>query len=50
VVHGVALDASQSARALGLRYRPLADTLDAFDAWALRLGLIPAAPEEHAPQ
>lgn len=44
VVHGVPVDASLATRALGLRYRPLSDTLDAFDAWALRIGLIHAPP------
>ncbi|MDP2311570.1 MAG: NAD-dependent epimerase/dehydratase family protein [Pseudomonadota bacterium] len=41
IVHGVPIDASLSARTLGLAYAPLADTLDRFDAWARRMRIIP---------
>ncbi len=40
IVHAPQVDASRS-RALGLRYRPLSDTLDAWDSWAQRMGFIP---------
>ena len=39
IVHSPRLDASLS-RSLGLQYRPLSDTLDAWDSWALRMGLL----------
>ena len=39
IVHSPRLDASRS-RSLGLQYRPLSDTLDAWDSWALRMGLL----------
>jgi dihydroflavonol-4-reductase len=44
VVHGVPVDAGLSMRALGLNYRPLSETLDAFDAWAHRIGLLSPSP------
>ncbi|MCC6808804.1 MAG: NAD(P)H-binding protein [Deltaproteobacteria bacterium] len=49
VVHGVAVDATLSRRVLGLRYRSLHESLDAFDAWARRMGLLnpPPVPETH---
>jgi dihydroflavonol-4-reductase len=53
VVHGVPVDARLSRKALGLSYRPLAQTLDAFDDWARRVGLLaaspPVAPSPHPP-
>jgi dihydroflavonol-4-reductase len=53
VVHGVTVDASLSREVLGLAYRPLASTLDAFDEWALRIGLLerplPAPPVHPQP-
>lgn len=39
IVHSPALDASRS-RTFGISYRPLSDTLDAWDSWALRMGLL----------
>lgn len=39
IVHSPALDASRS-RSFGISYRPLSDTLDAWDSWALRMGLL----------
>lgn len=39
IVHAPKLDAARS-RGFGLVYRPLSDTLDAWDSWALRMGLI----------
>ncbi len=45
IVHGVELDASLSRRALGLEYRPLYETLDAFDAWARGVGILPRSTE-----
>jgi dihydroflavonol-4-reductase len=39
IVHAPPLDTAAS-RAFGLRYRPLEDTLDAWDAWARRMGLL----------
>ncbi len=48
IVHAPRLDASRS-RALGLRYRPLADTLDAWDSWARQMGLFKPARSELTP-
>ena len=39
IVHSPRLDASVS-RSFGLTYRPLSDTLDAWDSWAMRMGLL----------
>lgn len=48
IVHSPRLDASRS-RNLGLSYRPLSDTLDAWDSWALRMGLLQRSrPEKSA--
>ena len=44
VVHGVPLDARLSSAALGLRYRPLAETLDDADDWSRQMGLLPERP------
>jgi len=44
VIHGVPLDAGLAARALGMRWRPLTETLDAADGWARRMRLIPERP------
>jgi dihydroflavonol-4-reductase len=41
IVHAPRLDTSRSL-SLGLKYRPLSDTLDAWDSWALRMGMLPA--------
>jgi dihydroflavonol-4-reductase len=52
VVHGVPVDARRSRSVLGLTYRPLAQTLDAFDDWARRIGLLtppPVVPEARLP-
>ena len=50
VVHGVPVSAHLSRSTISLRYRPLSETLDAFDAWARRIGLLPspAVPEKTA--
>ncbi|HET9753346.1 MAG TPA: NAD-dependent epimerase/dehydratase family protein [Myxococcales bacterium] len=42
VVHGVALDARLAASALGLRFRPLEETLQAADAFARKMRFIPS--------
>lgn len=49
VVHGVPISARLAEDRLGLRFTPLADTLDRFDAWARRMRFIPERPlaEEH---
>lgn len=41
IVHGVPLDARLAETALGMRWTPLATTLDTFDEWARRMRLIP---------
>lgn len=41
VVHGMRIDATLAQQVLGLRWRTLEDTLDTWDAWALRLGFLP---------
>lgn len=43
VVHGVPVDASCSRDALGLTYRPLSQTIDSFDEWARKIGLLTTA-------
>jgi dihydroflavonol-4-reductase len=45
IVHSPKIDAWRS-RSYGLRYRPLSDTLDAWDSWAQRMGMIPRPPTE----
>lgn len=45
VVHGVPVDTSLAEASLGVAFTPLAETLDAFDAWARRLGILPKQPE-----
>lgn len=46
VVHGVEIDAALARDALGLRFRPLAETVSALDEWARRMRLLPALPAE----
>ena len=41
IVHGVPVDASLAEEVLDMRWRPLAETLDAFDEWARRMRIIP---------
>jgi dihydroflavonol-4-reductase len=41
VVHGAPLDASLARETLGLAWTPLEVSLQAFDAWALRLQILP---------
>lgn len=45
VVRGVRFDA-RLGESLAGGWTPLADTLDAYDAWARRLGIIPRSPTE----
>ena len=40
IIHGVPLDGSLAETTLGLSYRPLTETLQAFGAWATKVGLI----------
>ncbi len=40
-IHAVEVRADLAERALGMRWTPLNDTLDAFDAWARRMRIIP---------
>ena len=37
ILHGARIDGSRAQALLGFRYRPLAEALDAFDAWAQRI-------------
>lgn len=48
IVRGVPLDTRLAEDALGLRCRPLAETLSATDAWARRMRLIPDGPHLEA--
>ena len=48
IIHGLQLDASLAERALELRFRPLSDTLDAFDAWARRVRILPPSNPQEA--
>jgi nucleoside-diphosphate-sugar epimerase len=54
VIHGVPVDPRLSQVALGMHYRPLTETLDAFDEWARRIGIItpppPPSPSLAAPE
>lgn len=47
IIHGPTIDGSAAVR-WGLNYRPLSETLDAWDEWALRMGLIHRPPESHS--
>ncbi len=46
IIHGARLDGSRAKGLLGLGYRPLHEALDAFDAWAQRLGVTPSTRSE----
>lgn len=47
IIHGVPLDAALARRTLGLSFRSLSVTLDAFDDWARRVRILPSSsPEE----
>lgn len=48
IVRGVPLDTRLAEEALGLRCRPLAQTLSATDAWARRMRFIPDSPSAEA--
>lgn len=48
-LHSAVVDGTLATRALGVRYRPFAETLDDFDAWARRLGALPPSPPEARP-
>ncbi len=48
VVHGAPIDASLARSALGLAFRPLAQTLDTADAWNRRMRILPPLPPEVA--
>jgi dihydroflavonol-4-reductase len=41
LLHGHRYDGSRASRELGVRYRPLEDTLDRTLAWAIERGLLP---------
>ena len=45
VVHGLPLSCALAEARLGLSWTPLSTTLDDFDAWARRLGIVPPPPE-----
>jgi hypothetical protein len=45
VIRGVPIDADLARRSLGIVFRPLDETLDAFDDWARRMHLLPAFKE-----
>lgn len=47
VVHGARLDTSLAERVLPMPWSTLEQTLDRFDGWARRLGLVPRAPPPH---
>jgi dihydroflavonol-4-reductase len=48
VIHAVPIDTTRSRTQLGVTYRPLAETLDAFDLWARKIGLL-TTPTPEAP-
>lgn len=41
IIHGVDLDTSLARSSLGLTFRPLEDTLGAFDEWARKVRILP---------
>ncbi len=43
IIHGVPLDAALARGALGITFRPLSQTLDAFDDWARRVRILPSS-------
>ncbi len=46
IIHGVPIDASLARRTLGFTPRALEQTLDDFDAWARRVGILPPTPKK----
>ena len=48
IIHGVPLDAGLARRELGLTFRPLSHTLDAFDDWARRVRILPSPKQLEA--
>lgn len=48
IAHGVPVSADLARTSLDLTFRSLAASLDAFDAWARRFGLIPSLTQEMA--
>jgi nucleoside-diphosphate-sugar epimerase len=46
IVHGVELDTTLARSTLCTPFRPLDDTLDAFDGWARRVGILPSQKKE----
>lgn len=42
IIHGVTLDASLAREALGVTFRPLSETLAAFDEWARKVRILPS--------
>ncbi|MEW5738181.1 MAG: NAD-dependent epimerase/dehydratase family protein [Myxococcota bacterium] len=46
IIHGVPLDAALARRTLGLSFRSLSTTLDAFDDWARRVRILPSSPRQ----
>ncbi|GMV42137.1 MAG: dihydroflavonol 4-reductase [Myxococcales bacterium] len=49
VVYGVPLDTRLAEQALGMRWTPLSQTLDALDGWARRMGFIPDITPSETP-
>ncbi|MBW2258816.1 MAG: hypothetical protein JRI25_30135 [Deltaproteobacteria bacterium] len=41
IVHSFDLDATLAEQVLGVQWTPITDTLDAYDAWARPLGILP---------
>lgn len=50
VVHGIPISAALAERTLGVSWRPLDETLDAFDEWARRMEIIPPYPARDGAQ
>jgi dihydroflavonol-4-reductase len=48
IIHGVTLDAVLARRTLGLSFRSLSTTLDAFDDWARRVRILPSSPRQES--
>ena len=45
IVHGPPVDTTLAETALGMVWRPLPETLDAYDTWARRMKILPPPPE-----
>lgn len=50
VIHAVNVDVERARTSLGLQFRPLSETIDAFDHWAKAIGLLTPPSPTDAPR